>query len=154
MNLIKKRKPEYSIQDFQEEMNQMIENAFGDLGLLESSFGTKMANWKPAIELNEIDGNFELKAELPGVNKDNIDVEVSENYITVNAETEEKKEEEAKNVHRSEFRYGKFMRTIPLPAEIETDKAKAEFKNGILTVTVPKSHEEIEKTKKLKIEGE
>ncbi|MDD3013957.1 MAG: Hsp20/alpha crystallin family protein [Candidatus Gastranaerophilales bacterium] len=154
MNLIKVRRPEYAIQDFQEEMNRMIENAFDDLGLVESKSGIKMANRKPAIELNEIDGKFELKAELPGINKDNIDVEVSEDYITVRAETEEKREEEVKNVHRSEFRYGKFMRTIPLPSEVETDKAKAEFKNGILTVTVPKSHEEIEKTKKLKIEGE
>jgi len=153
MNLIKIRRPEYSMQDFQDEMNQMIENAFGDLGLIESRSGMKM-NWKPAIELNEIDGKFELKAELPGVNKDNIDVEISEDYITVRAETEEKKEEEAKNIHRSEFRYGKFMRTVPLPSEVETDNAKAEFKNGILTVTVPKSHEEIEKIKKLKIEGE
>jgi HSP20 family protein len=151
MNLIKGKRQEYSIQDFQDEMNRMIENAFNDLGLAEPKTGI---NWKPAIELNEKNGNFELKAELPGVNKDNIDVEVSDDYIAVRAETEEKKEEEAKNAYRSEFRYGKFMRTVPLPAEVEADNAKAEFKNGILTVTVPKSHKEQEKTKKIKIEGE
>ncbi|MDD3014781.1 MAG: Hsp20/alpha crystallin family protein, partial [Candidatus Gastranaerophilales bacterium] len=114
MHHIKVRRPEYSIQDFQEEMNRMIENAFSDLGIVEPETGRKMMNWKPAIELNEKDSNFELKAEFPGINKDDIDVEVSENYITVRAETEEKKEEEAKNVYRSEFRYGKFIRTVPL----------------------------------------
>jgi len=150
MNLIKVKRPEYSIQDFQEEMNKMIENAFGNLELFESR---QLMN-KPAIELNEQDGKYELKAELPGIDKENIDIEINENYITVKAKTEEKKEEESKNTYKSEFRYGKFMRTIPLPSEVEVNKAKAEFKNGVLTVTVPKSHEEIEKTKKLKIEGE
>lgn len=153
MNFIRIRRPDYSLQDFQDEMNRMIENAFGDFGLTESGSGLKMTNWKPAIELNEINGNFELKAELPGINKDNVDVEVGEDFITIHAETEEKKEEQTKNTHKSEFRYGQFLRTVPLPSSVESDKAKAEYKNGILTITVPKSHEEMEKTKKIKIEG-
>jgi HSP20 family protein len=154
MNLIKIRRPEYSIQDFQDEMNKMIENAFNDLGMIESKTGIKKLNWKPAIELNELDNEIELKAELPGVNKNDIDIEVSEDYITVRAESQEHKEENIKNTHRSEFRYGKFLRSIPLPIRVESEEAKADYKNGILTITIPKSKEEKEKTRKIKVEGE
>lgn len=154
MNLMKVKNPIYSIQDFREEMDRMIQDAFGDFGLVEQRTIKEGMVWKPAVELNEVDGTYQLKAELPGINKDDIDIQVGEEEIALKAKTEkyEQKEEKGK-IHRSEFRYGEFARIIPLPSMVDSEDAKAEFKDGILTVTVHKSKKEEEKIKKLKIEN-
>lgn len=157
MNLVKLKKPEKNyledyMQDFREDMNSMLKNAFQDFGLMESEpeKERKISLWKPAVELTEHEGNYIVKAEIPGVNKEDIDVEIGENNIGIKAEIKEKHEEKGENIYRSEFRYGKFVRHIPLPSEIDNSQAKAEYKDGILTITVPKSQEEQKKIKKIK----
>jgi HSP20 family protein len=150
MALLKVRKGT-SFQDIQDEMNRMIQRAFEDLGVSER-VGPEGSTWSPAVELNEQDGTYQLKAELPGVNKDDIDIEVGEDWIILKAETKQSEEEKEKNIYRSEIRYGKFIRSIPLPSAVDNSQAKAEYKDGILTVTVPKSEEEQKRIKKLSIE--
>jgi HSP20 family protein len=147
MNLIRIKRPGY-LQDLQDEMNRMIEDAFS-IGATGNENGTV---WRPAVELNEQNGNYQLRAELPGMNKDNINVEVSDDAITINAETKKEEQEKKGNVHSSEFRYGKFMRTVHFPSEVDNDKAKADFKDGVLTVTVPKTKIEESKTKKINVD--
>ncbi|MEI8389260.1 MAG: Hsp20/alpha crystallin family protein [bacterium] len=159
MNLVKVKNPqklylEDYMQDFREEMNNMLKSAFhnSDFGLIEDESGKerKIALWKPAVELTEHEGNYIVKAEIPGVNKEDIDVEVSENNIEIKAEVKEKFEEKGENIYRSEFRYGKFIRHLSLPSEVDNTKAKAEYKDGILVITIPKSQEEQKKIKKIK----
>jgi len=161
MNLIKVRgaKKQYLedyIQDFKDDMNSMLRNAFHDFGTMErteeSTGKRRITSWKPAVEIIEQNGNLVLKAEMPGIDKDNIDVEVTGDAIEIMAETKEEKEETTENIHRSELRYGKFQRYVPLPAEVDYTRAKAEYKSGMLKVTVPKLHVEEKKLNKLKPE--
>lgn len=151
MNLITTRKPRYLIHDIQDEMNRMIESAFEDFGIVEPRTDRLSVTWKPAIELSEQNGNYEVCAELPGINKEDISIEIGEDTMIIQGETKHKEEERKGNIHRSEFKYGKFMRSISLPSEVNSETAKAEFKDGILRVTLPKSQEEHKKLKKLDI---
>ena len=145
-------KPRYLIRDMQDEMSKMIESVFEDFGITENRKNKSEGYWMPAVEFSENDNNFELKAELPGMTKDDIEVEISNSNIVIKGETKQEKEEKTENIYRSEFRYGKFLRTIPLPAEIKSDEAKAAFKDGILKITAPKAHTEMMKLNKLSIE--
>jgi HSP20 family protein len=103
----------------------------------------------PAAELHETDESLHLKLELPGVEAKDVDIEVTENAVKVVAErkTETKNEENGRT--RSEFYYGKFQRVIPLRARIQNTAVTAEFKDGILNLTLPKS--DIEKNKVVKV---
>jgi HSP20 family protein len=154
MNLIRVRRPRY-LSDVQEEMNRILESAFDNLSITqaESELEENEKAWCPAVELNEQNGNYQVKAELPGVNKDNIDVEVSEDTVIIKAETKKEEEVKKENIYRSEIRYGKFMRALQLPSNVDNTKVQAEFKDGILTITAPKTQEEKSKVKKISIQG-
>ena len=149
--LMKFRKPDYFMSNIQDELNRIIEETFGELQLPEMLINREEKTWIPAVELSENDGNYMLKAELPGVKKENIDVEIGEKSITIKAETNHKMVEEKENLYRSEFRYGKYLRTISFPTDVNTQDAKAEYKDGILMISVPKTEEESKKLKKLEI---
>ncbi|BAZ13132.1 heat shock protein Hsp20 [Calothrix sp. NIES-4071] len=105
----------------------------------------------PAAELHETDEAVHLKLELPGVEAKDVDIEVTENAVKVVAErkTETKTEENGKT--RSEFYYGKFQRVIPLRARIENTAVTAEYKDGILNLTLPKSQAEKNKVVKVNL---
>ena len=94
---------------------------------------------EPAVELAESDGEMTIKMEVPGVEKDQIQLTVADDHLVVRGETRKEKEEKKKNYYRQEIRYGAFQRTVPLPVEVDAMKAKAELRNGMLTVTLPKS---------------
>ena len=104
----------------------------------------------PAAEMEENDNEIVLKLEIPGMEASDLDIQVSETSITICGERKSETKTEAKGMVRSEFSYGKFERVIPLPAHIQNDKVKAEYKNGILTLTLPKI--EAEKHKVVKVE--
>lgn len=94
---------------------------------------------EPAVELAESDGEMTVKMEVPGVEKDQIQLTVSDDHLMVRGETRKEKEEKKKNYYRQEIRYGAFQRTVALPVEVDATKAKADLKNGVLTITLPKS---------------
>jgi HSP20 family protein len=95
--------------------------------------------WMPAIELKETDEALILKAEVPGIDTKDLDVQASETMVSIAGEHQEEKHSEEKGIFRSELRYGKFQRTVPLPVSIKTDQIKPEFKDGVLTLTLPKA---------------
>ena len=107
--------------------------------------------WTPAVELKETDNELVLKAEIPGLDAKDLEVEVSEDRVTISGEhkEEETTEDEDKNYFRSEFHYGKFERVVPLPMHVKTDQIKSEFKHGILTLTMPKVKDEPKKAVKV-----
>ena len=82
-----------------------------------------------------------VKVQVPGVKKDDLQLNITENALTVKGETKEEEKKEDKNYHRQEFRYGAFMRSITLPAPVQAEKATAQLKDGVLEITMPKSAE-------------
>lgn len=132
-----------------EEMDRAFASSFG-LGREFGERGLERSMWNPPVEVRERDNNVEIVAELPGMTKDDIKVEFSEDSIILEGEKRREREEERAGVHRSERSYGRFYRTIPLPDGADADKAKAEFKNGVLTVQVPLS-EQKRRTKQIPI---
>jgi HSP20 family protein len=102
----------------------------------------RFAPWRetafvPALEIEEKDGKLFVKADLPGLQKENVRVEIAGEGITITGERKEEKEEKNEGYFRTERLYGSFERFVPLPDEAALDKAVAEFKDGVLTVVVP-----------------
>jgi HSP20 family protein len=91
--------------------------------------------WKPAIELEEKDNNLRLQIATPGVDPKDIDIEVTPDYVLVKAETHHEHKEDRGEVHICEFSSGNMFRSVHLPKKVDPDKVKAEFKNGMLTLT-------------------
>ena len=110
--------------------------------------------WTPAVEIKEQEKELILKAEIPGIDVKDLDVEVGEDRVTISGEHEEEKstEDQDKKYFHSEFHYGKFQRTIPLPMPIKTDEIKSDFKKGVLTLTLPKVEDAPKKSVKVKLE--
>lgn len=109
--------------------------------------------WSPAVEIAEKDNELILKAAIPGIDVKDLDVEVSEDRVTISGEhqSESKTEDKDKNYFRSEFHYGKFERVIPLPMAVKTDEIKSDFNKGVLTLTLPKVEDSPKKSVKVKL---
>lgn len=107
--------------------------------------------WSPACDVYETDKEIVVKANLPGVSKDNVEVIVTEDAITIKGQAKEETEVKEKNYYRRELNYGAFQRVIPLPLAVKSDEAKATFKDGILEIRVPKQ-EVSPKGRKINIE--
>ncbi len=95
-------------------------------------------NWKPAVELKDTENSVILRAEIPGVEGKDLDIRVTREAVAIAGEHRYEKKAEDKRYFRTEFRYGKFQRVIPLPVAVQNDQVQAEFKDGILTLTLPK----------------
>lgn len=152
-NEIMIREPELYFDSIHQELNNFLRDTFLTNAFANPLNIKKTSIWRPAIEVKQNDKNYKVKVQLPGIKKDNINIELDNDFMTISAEIHEEKEEkkeEEKNIkyHTSEFRYGKYMRTISFDQPVKADEAKAKYKDGILTVTVPK--QEIEtNTKKI-----
>jgi HSP20 family protein len=101
----------------------------------ESLFG----GWSPAVDIQETDYEFILKADLPDVKKEDVKVELEDGVLTVEGERTKEKEEKGKRFHKVERAYGKFVRHFTLPTEVDGPNVKAEFKDGVLNVRLPKA---------------
>lgn len=93
----------------------------------------------PAVEVSEDDKALHVTAELPGMNKDDFDVELTGNHLIIKGEKRSNREKREGGYYYSECSYGSFSRSIPLPAEVEEDKVSADYKQGVLHITLPKS---------------
>ena len=107
-----------------------------------------LADWAPLADITEDDKEYVIKAELPDVKKEDVKVSVQNGVLTISGERKFEKEEKKKKYHRVERSYGSFVRSFTLPDQADSSKVKAEFKNGMLTVRVPKN----EKAKPKQIE--
>ncbi|HQP29278.1 MAG TPA: Hsp20/alpha crystallin family protein, partial [Syntrophales bacterium] len=95
-----------------------------------------------------------VKAELPGIDEKDLDVSLSEHALTIKGEKKEEKEDQGKGYYRMERSYGSFHREIPLPASIDAKKVEAAFKNGLLTVTLPKTEEARKADRKISVKSQ
>jgi HSP20 family protein len=92
--------------------------------------------WVPEIEVRQNNGQFVVRADLPGLKKDDVKVELADNVLTISGERKEEKEEKREGYYRSERSYGSFYRQVPLPEGAKTDTATAEFTDGVLQITM------------------
>jgi HSP20 family protein len=142
---------------FADEMDRMFEG-FGfpsmtgrPLGQWGDSWG--MERFSPQIDIFERDGKLIVRADLPGMTKDNVNVEVTDDAVVIEGERKFEHEENAKGIYRSERGYGHFHREIPLPEGVKTENATANFKNGVLEVTLDASQTN-KNRKRIDIQGE
>jgi HSP20 family protein len=105
----------------------------------------------PAVDIADTATAYEITAELPGIDEKNIGVKFSDGTLTIRGEKREEKEEKKKDYHLSERHYGSFQRSFAVPAEVDAEKIEATFKNGVLTVTLPKTAEAQKKEKRIEI---
>jgi len=115
----------------------------------------KTSVWRPAVEVKQSNNAYKIKVQLPGVNKDDIEIDLDNDFMTITAKIEEEKEQEETKesnlkYHTCEFRYGKYQRTISFDQPIKVAESEAEYKNGVLIIKVPKQH--VEETKKKRLE--
>ena len=106
----------------------------------------------PSVDIYEEGDNIVLKTELPGMAKNDLDINLTDDRITISGEKKKEEKVEKKNYLRHERSFGSFKRSFALPTDVESDKAKASFIDGVLQVTIPKSAEAKKKEKKIKIE--
>ncbi len=141
---------------FQSEMNRLFDDFFGDFALAPRWGMTtpQTAIFTPGIELSETEDDVILTAELPGMDKNDVNVEMDENALVISGEKKEEHEENKRNWHLREQSFGSFRREIPLPAAVEAGKAKASFKKGVLKVTIPKKEEAKKQRKTIDIATE
>ena len=109
----------------------------------------KMDEISPSVDIFEEDDNVVVKAEIPGISKDDLNVTISENTLTISGEKKQEEKVEKKNYHRVERSYGSFCRSFRLPANVNSDKAEASFKEGVLELKMPMKEES--KKKKITI---
>ena len=102
-------------------------------------------SWSPRVDIHETDKEIIIDAELPGINKEEIKVELKNNTLTISGERKQEKKSESGNSFRIERHYGKFERSFGLPETVLGDKVNAKFKDGILTLTLPKTEKAIPK---------
>lgn len=138
-------------QPFQEmeTLRHQMDKMFDEMAGLNREMTTK--SWSPAVELEDTNDHIILRAEVPGLEGKDLDIQVAREAVSIAGETRYENKAEERGYLRSEFRYGKFQRTIPLPAAIKNDQVQAEFKNGILILTMPKAEEAKNKVVKINL---
>lgn len=137
----------------QDRMNRLFNDIFARDVPLRQGTGS-LSRWAPAVDVYETEDNVVLKAELPGVDPKDLEVRLEENTLFFKGERKLEKDVKEENYHRIERCYGSFARSFTLPASVDTDKASAEYKDGMLTLTMPKREEAKRKTIKIQTSGE
>jgi len=121
----------------QREVGRVFDSLFTDI----DGDGNIVTQWIPRADVSERGDAYVIKAELPGVSKDDVKITLDENVLTVKGEKKQEKEEKDRNYHRVERSYGSFERSFRLPTSVKSDKIDAMYKDGVLTITLPKAEE-------------
>lgn len=122
----------------QDEMNRMFDRFFNRRG---NDNDEMLSTWYPNVDIVEKSDSYVIKADLPGVLKDDVKITVRENLLTIHGEKKQEKEEKNKTAYRTERVYGSFERSFTLPSAVKDDKIQANFKDGVLTIEIPKAEE-------------
>lgn len=150
MKFLVRKAPENFIRTVNDEISSLLNRHF-DSYFPEAAYWEDMDKFSMPVEISDKGRDYEVKAELPGVRKEDLDIDIDKNYIVINAKKEEEKNENEKAYKKSEFRYGEFSRTVYFPDEIDVNKTEAKLDNGVLKVYAPKKSAEKESKKKLSV---
>ncbi|ACB54045.1 heat shock protein Hsp20 [Crocosphaera subtropica ATCC 51142] len=140
--------PFREIDSLQKEMNRLFDS-FYPTGLANGDFDK--LSFVPAAEMNETEEAIDLKLEIPGLEAKDLDVEVQADSVSIKGERKSEEKTEENGTTRTEFRYGKFHRVIPLPSRVQNNNVTAEYKDGILHLNLPKAEEERNKVVKVNL---
>lgn len=119
--------------------NRLFDDPFFRIGRMDDDSG--LDTWNPAVDLYEKDDHFMITAELPGVDKNDVKIDLKDRLLTLSGERTYDNEVKEENYYRRERSYGKFQRAFTLPADVDSDKIMAELKDGVLRIEVPKPEE-------------
>lgn len=150
------REPELYFDSIHNELNNFLRDTIIHPAFSHQLTMKKTSTWRPAVEIRQSENDYLIKVQLPGVKADDIDVELDNDFMTITAEIEEEKaenEQKEKNLkyHTCEFRYGKYKRTISFDQAIKANEAQASYKNGVLSIILPKQKQEKAQVHKLEI---
>ena len=146
MNLVRWN-PRREMDAFSDRFNRIIDGPFFPAVRFSDESGLR--NWKPVVDIYDRDEKFVIKAELPGVDKKDIHVDVKDHVLTLSGERSYENEEKDEKYHHKERAYGKFSRSFSLPDGLDNDKIAADYKDGVLTVEISKP--EVKKPKKITV---
>jgi|WetSurSiteA1Bulk_404760.scaffolds.fasta_scaffold55235_2 HSP20 family protein len=133
------------------EMDKVFDNFFR--GFEVEPFGKVPGVFQPKVNVTDGEKEITVSVEIPGMDEKDIELSLTKDALTIKGEKKEEKEEKGKNYHRMECSYGSFNRTLPLPVEINADKAEAAYKKGVLTIVLPKTEKAVKETKKIPIKA-
>jgi HSP20 family protein len=137
------------------EMNRLFDNVFGGFGL-PSPFGLQLQQMPmaPKIDVSETDNEIQIAAEMPGIDQNNVEVLLEDDRLIIRGETKQEREDEDKNrnYHVRERVQGAFSRTLPLPFAPDPNQVRAQFKNGVMTITIPKPQEVKQKQHRIEVQ--
>ena len=144
MNLTRWRRPDVSVwpgfgrlSNLRDEIDRLFEVPLAEL----ARTSQLLSGWTPALDMHEDKDNIVVRAELPGMKKEDINISLHDGRLSISGERRSEEKTENAEVYRAERFVGRFQRTIALPAPIAVDKVKAQYKDGILTITLPKTEE-------------
>jgi len=144
MNIVKWQRPSLTswpsfgrLSDLRDEIDRLFESPLTEL----TRTSQLLSGWTPALDVYEEKDNFLVKAELPGMKKEDIEVSLHDGSLSISGERKTESKHEEADVYRTERFFGRFQRTITLPTAVAADKVKAAYKDGVLTVTLPKTEE-------------
>lgn len=141
--------PFRDLRNLQEEVNRLFT---GNVGRSFDDEGIARGSWSPSVDIYENKDHIILEAELPGMNREDFDLSVENNVITLRGERRFEKKDETDNYHRVERAYGSFTRSFTLPNTVTAEGANADYRNGVLRVTLPKREDT--KARRIEVKGE
>lgn len=139
--------PFRELEDVQVRLNRLL----GGRGEGQAGDGMTFGDWAPAVDIRETDKEYLIKADLPEVKKEDVKVEFQDGFLTVEGERKHEKEDKGTTFHKIEREYGKFVRRFALPTEVDAAKVQAEFKDGVLSIHLPKSAKALPKSVEIKV---
>ncbi len=148
MKFLVRKTPDNFIRTVNDEISSLLNRHF-DSYFPQAEYWQDAEKFSMPIEVSDKGKEYDIKAELPGIKKEDLDIEIEENYLRINAKKYDETKEEEKNYKHSEFNYGEFSRTIQLPEEIDIEKTEAKLEHGILKITAPKIQKVKDQSKKI-----
>ncbi len=146
MKFLVRQTPDNFIKSVNDEISSILNRHFDDLY---PDYGEDMDKLSMPVELADKKDEYDVRAELPGVKKEDLDIDLNDGYLTIRAKKESEKVEDDKCYRKSEFKYGEFSRSIYLPQEVDSEKIDAKLEHGILKIRIPKLEKAKESVKKI-----
>lgn len=150
MKFLVKKAPESFIRTVNDEISSLLNRHF-DSYFPEAAYWDDEDKFSMPVEITDKGRDYEVRAELPGVKKEDLDIDIDKNYMTINAKKVEENKVDEKSYKKSEFRYGEFSRTVYFPEEINIEKTEAKLEHGVLKIDAPKKYSDNESKKKLTV---
>jgi HSP20 family protein len=125
------------LSDLRDEIDRLFESPLAEL----TRTSQWLSGWTPSLDLHEDKDNLYVRMDLPGMKREDIDVSLHEGSLSISGERKSEKKHEEAEVYRAERFFGRFQRTVSLPTPVAAEKVKAEYKDGILSITLPKTEE-------------